>query len=551
MTIAGLLIAGAGLLLLLAGRLHVMLHLFQLEHYEPARLRLWVRRRRDRLKPIELGSLFLAGSALAVAARLDSAEAVLACGAVIAGCATGAGLRTLHRPQVKPLIFTARARRLYAVALAFPALALLALGLLARPDLIAAGGTLIGLAAHVAAPELLAAAAGLLRPVQAIDNRRFVRLARRRLARIDPLVIAVTGSYGKTTTKACLAEVAELRGAACPTPASFNTYLGIVRAINEGLEPRHKSFIVEMGAYRRGDIAELCQLVQPRLGVLTAIGAAHLERFASLDETERVKGELAVALPAEGALITRADDLRCRRAAGRASCRVVLFSPAPHPESQLWATNVELGDGGTRFVLQRRLGAEVETAPVSARLLGTHNVANLLAAAAVGGELGLPLSAIAPALGRVKPPAHRLSPIVNAAAGVIVIDDAYNANPEGAAAALDVLAAHPAERRLLVTPGMVELGQEQDAANRRFGAKAAGVCDMIILVGREQTAAIRIGLEDVGFPEEGLRVVADVIEAQALLAQMTRRGDVVLFENDLPDLYQGQNGSDVQTGPRR
>ena len=120
-----------------------------------------------------------------------------------------------------------------------------------------------------------------------------------------------------------------------------------------------------------------------------------------------------------------------------------------------------------------------------------------------------------------------------------MIDDAYNSNPEGAAAALDVLASHPAERRLLVTPGMVELGERQEAENRLFGQRAAQVCDIVVLVGPAQTEPVRAGLEDEGFAQDGLHVVADAGEAQALLARTTRRGDVVLFENDLPDLYKG------------
>jgi UDP-N-acetylmuramoyl-tripeptide--D-alanyl-D-alanine ligase len=194
---------------------------------------------------------------------------------------------------------------------------------------------------------------------------------------------------------------------------------------------------------------------------------------------------------------------------------------------------VELRDGRTTFTLHAREG-EVS---VGARLRGEHTVANLVAAAAAGLELGLPLDAIARALARVRPPAHRLAPIVNKAAGVVVIDDAYNSNPEGAAAALDVLASHPAGRRLLVTPGMVELGERERDENQRFGARAAEVCDLVVLVGRDQTDPIRAGLATAGFPEGQLHVVADAAEAQALLARTTRKGDVVLFENDLPDLY--------------
>ena len=149
----------------------------------------------------------------------------------------------------------------------------------------------------------------------------------------------------------------------------------------------------------------------------------------------------------------------------------------------------------------------------------------------------LPLDAIGRALAQVSPPAHRLAPILNRQAGIVVIDDAYNSNPVGAAAALEVLASHEAERRLLVTPGMVELGERELEENERFGKHAAAVCDLVVLVGEERSRPILAGLDAASFPDDRIHVVANTSEAQALLAKTTRRGDVVLFENDLPDLY--------------
>jgi UDP-N-acetylmuramoyl-tripeptide--D-alanyl-D-alanine ligase len=530
-------------LVLLAGATHLLLHVFQQEHYEPRRLRLWVAQHaRARLAAPEAGLILVAGGACALA--LASTELL---GIVLAIALTGIAARAARvvwtREQIKPLVFTPRARRLFGVQLALAAIVLAAV-------VAATGGQDWGPAATgfagalllLAAPYLLADVANtLLRPVQRADNRRFVRRAQQRLAQVRPLVVGITGSYGKTTTKACAAAVLDLLGEAYPTPASFNSQLGVVRAINEGLEPRHRSFVVEMGAYRRGDVRELCELVHPQVGILTAIGPAHLERFGSLDVTEQAKGELAESLPAEGLFVTRADDERCLRVARtRTRARTLLFAPAPHPEADVWAEDVRLRDGRTHFTLVARTGgatgAGVERAEVRARLLGEHNVANLLAAAAAGLGQGLALNDVARALGRVAPPEHRLAPIVNRAAGVVVIDDSYNANPEGAAAALRVLAAHPATRRLLVTPGMVELGERERAENRRLGELAARVADLAILIGPrgEDVAA---GMRDAGVPQERILRFPTGPAAHAKLAEVTRAGDVILFENDLPDVY--------------
>jgi UDP-N-acetylmuramoyl-tripeptide--D-alanyl-D-alanine ligase len=277
--------------------------------------------------------------------------------------------------------------------------------------------------------------------------------------------------------------------------------------------------------------------VHPKIGVLTAIGPAQLERFGSLDVTERAKGELAEALPEDGLFVTRADDQRTRRvAADRARSRVVLFTPEPHPDADVWADDVRIADGRMEFRLCARAASADDAPLVRARLLGEHNIANLLAAAAVGFDVGLTPPQIARALSQVRPPDHRLAPIVNSAAGVIVIDDSYNANPIGAAAALEVLRAHPAKRRILVTPGMVELGSEEDAANRQLGVLAAGACDYCILSGA-RAQAIRDGLLSAGFPEQQIVMTVDGPTAHAKVAEMTRRGDVILFENDLPDVY--------------
>jgi UDP-N-acetylmuramoyl-tripeptide--D-alanyl-D-alanine ligase len=538
-----LVLGAATTLALLAGRLHLFLHLLQLEHYELRRLRVWVARRGERLAPRDL--VLGAGTAALLVAAFAVDLPALAAAIAAAGLALAAirARAVLARDQVKPLLFTPRATRLYTTAVALSVLALavpVVLAALTAPTFGAI--VLVGIAAALLllTPELLGLANLAMRPVQHADNARFERRARRRLREVAPLVIGITGSYGKTTTKGCVAQVANLAGPTLPTPASFNSYLGVIRTINENLRPDHRTFVVEMGAYRRGDIAELCRLVEPRIGILTAIGPAHLERFGTLEQTTLAKGELAEELPADGVFITRADDARCRAAAERAPCPVRLFSPDPHPEATAWAENARLDEGRSRFDLCLREEGETTRHPVSARLLGRHNIANLLAAALAGVELGLAPEQIARALGRVTPPEHRLSPIVNRAAGIVVIDDAYNANPAGAEAALEVLAAHPGKRRVLVTPGMVELGDQEEAENERFGAAAAAVCDLVVLVGEKQSEPIRRGLEAAGFAPDALHTVADSGGAERLLAEASRAGDVILFENDLPDLYRGQ-----------
>lgn len=524
----------------IAGRQHRLLHLLQIEHYESARLRLWLRRRSEVFQPLELlslAALYGAGAANVWVGHGWVGGVLLIVTAPIAAI----GIREWTQEATKPLVFTARARRLLAGAVAPSALlalvaiagAALQLGALGISILLGAGLLLLALA-----PYVLVAANYALRPVEAAVNRSFVRSAKRTLAEVDPLVVGITGSYGKTSTKFCVGAVLGADRPTLITPASFNSYLGVVRTINEHLRPEHRAFVAEMGMFRRGDIAELCELTRPKLGVITAIGPMHLERLGSIEAIEAAKAELMEALPADGRLITNADDLRCVAIAGRAHVPVTLFG-VESPDAQVRALNVSFVGGRTELDIQ--LG-EAEQIHVSAQLLGRHNVYNMLAAAAVGDRLGVPGATIAAALAAVQAPEHRLSPIHNAAAGVVVIDDAYNSNPEGAAAALEVLREHDARRRLLVTPGMVELGELEDQLNHRFGEQAAAVCDLVVLVGGKRTKPIYEGLIAAGMASQDVHVVADLGEATGLLGQIRQRGDVILFENDLPDTY-AQNGA--------
>jgi UDP-N-acetylmuramoyl-tripeptide--D-alanyl-D-alanine ligase len=569
----------------LGGRQHRLLHLLQLEHYESARLMLWLRRRRELFAPRELVPIaVLYAAAIALAAIGASGSGWVSGGLLLLSTPIAAlGMSDWRRVAVKPLVFTDRAQRLLVAAL----LPLLLLALVAI-SLVGAGLTLAGLivvlvaafALLALAPWTLLGANLALRPVQKAINRHYERQARHLLEDWAPLTIGITGSYGKTTTKFCVGSVLSVDRPTLVTPDSYNSFLGVIRTINEQLEWRHRAFVVEMGMFRRGDIAELCELVHPKIGVITAIGPMHLERLGSIEQIAAAKGELLDALPEDGHFITNAEDSRCLELAVRATVPVTLFgvqdssdvghgvltpagtpdsspealdaaastaarapdgtpnpSPKTTPEVQVIARDIRLADGRTEFNLQLD-GPRSPLIRVSAGLLGRHNVSNLLAAAAVGHVLGIEPARIAEGLAKVEAPPHRLQSIHNRRAGIVVIDDAYNSNPDGAAAALEVLREHPAKRRLLVTPGMVELGELEAELNRTFGERAGAVCDIAILVGPLRTEPIREGLAAAGMDSESIHVVRDIAEATTLLGRLTRAGDVVLFENDLPDTYE-------------
>jgi len=515
-----------------------LLHILQLEEYDLARFWRWLRAAPERAVPrAQLhGALALAALGTAIALT-RTADLVVLTGPVALGAAAYAWHGRPRPSAKKPLVYTPKALLLAALAsaLAGATVALGAWSALQPPE--PRFSLFVGaLALAGVLPALyLTLAALLLYPFQAAVKWLLVQHAARRLrARPELLVVGITGSYGKTSTKEILATLLSTRYRVCKTAGSVNTPVGIARTVLRALRPEHQVFVVEMGAYVRGNIRDLARLARPRIGILTAIGEQHLERFGSVENIAATKYELIEALPPDGLAVFNGDDPRCRALAAQTrhvAVRTYRLEP-PDGQADLWATAIRSGPQGTTFTLHTAGGGAIH---VTTPLLGRHNVANILAAATVALELGLSLEELAGAIAQLQPVPHRLQ-LIPGQGGVTVIDDAYNANPAGVRAALAVLAEFPG-RKFLVTPGLVELGPLEAERHAELGRAAAAVCDYIILVGRRRTAPIAAGARAAGFPAERLLTVASLQEATAQLGRLVAPGDVVLFENDLPDQY--------------
>lgn len=428
-------------------------------------------------------------------------------------------------PAKKPLLFTARIKRLWLVLLvvSLAVSALLVFGLKALTPV---------LLLPLFAPVFLALAALVALPWELLINHLYLLDAKKRLDAMPDLIkIGITGSYGKTSAKFMLETILSEQYRVLVTPGSFNTSMGVTRTIRERLAPDHQVFIAEMGARHRGDIRLLCKLVRPQYGIITSVGPQHLETFRTQENVCNEKFELARAIPDDGAVVFAADDGLCEGLFERATAPKHLAGGRTYGLG-LSAKDVEVGPWGSRFVLT---DGEREVL-CQTRLLGTHSISNLLVACTMARVLGLSAEVIARGVSKLRPVEHRLE-LLETAGRFTVIDDAYNANPRGAAAALDVLKAFPG-RRIIVTPGFIELGAEEAQYNRAFGEQMATSVDIAILVGRRHTAPIAEGLLAAGFPEENLHIVGSLDEATALLASIRQPGDVELYENDLPDNYQ-------------
>jgi UDP-N-acetylmuramoyl-tripeptide--D-alanyl-D-alanine ligase len=520
------------------------LHMLQLDSYLNTRLLKWLwTMPRERLIDRHSGLCLVALLGVQVAFHLG--EITHGASLVLAGwCIAGSLLFWRRKEPVakKALVYTPRAIRILVLALLLCLAVLSVGGFFILKHVVSLGidsaATLVLMAAFVTvqgAPLLVILANLLLAPLQYTINARYLSAAKKRLRQYAPTVIGITGSYGKTSTKYFLHTILSERYNALKTPQSFNTLMGVCRVVNDELQPQHQVFIVEMGAYQRGSIRKLADFVHPQIGILTAIGPQHLERFKTLDNIEAAKYELIAALPATGVAVFNNDDPRCRQLADRTEkLKIWRYGlESTQPGLHVWAEEMHQNAQGLAFTLVDSHGNRVPTHTI---LLGRHNVLNLLGASCIALEMGLTLEEVARAIPKIQPAPHRLQ-LLYGAGGVVVIDDSYNANPIGAAEALEALRTFKTGRRVLVTPGMVELGAIAAEQNEAFGVRAAQVCDYVLLVGPRQTQAIMKGLEREHFPRERIRVVRDLAEATSELQRLVQAGDVVLFENDLPDLY--------------
>ncbi|HEX9038848.1 MAG TPA: UDP-N-acetylmuramoyl-tripeptide--D-alanyl-D-alanine ligase [Ktedonobacterales bacterium] len=445
-------------------------------------------------------------------------------------------------PAKKPLIYTARMRRILGVALAVSAIlaTILVVVQLALPMPQALVGSI---AILVASPYLvlyiLIAANWLLRPVEARIQAGYVSRARAKYTRIAPLTIGVAGSYGKTSTKHILAALLRPAMETLPTPKSYNTLMGITRTINENLEPRHKAFVVEMDAYAPGEIAAMCRLVDLTIAVVTSVGPQHLERFGTIDRISDAMFELIAAMPKGApAVIYGGEALSAAladrsAAAGYRAVRYGLEFEDAGPLDVI-ASDIQVDERATRFTW--RWPAEGLEQHVAIPLLGQHNILNVSAALAVIHLLDLPVDEAARDALKLEAAPHRLQ-LIHTPGGMTIIDDSYNANPVGVRNGLDALKQVPGRHKILVTPGMVELGPVEEEENRRYGEHAATICDYVILVGAKQTEPIAAGLRASGFSDDRVRVMETLEQVTAALTELAGPGDVALFANDLPDTY--------------
>jgi UDP-N-acetylmuramoyl-tripeptide--D-alanyl-D-alanine ligase len=462
----------------------------------------------------QLGAL-IALAGLVVASKWPAAA--FATAAVVALGPLGLGVKG----RTSPLRWTRRLKTLAAVWVVLRVAIVLA-------------GVLSGFAASICAagavvvPALVDMACVITGPLETRLAEGYVRRASERLRRVQPKVVAITGSFGKTSTKGYVAHLLSGSMAVVASPASFNNRAGLARAVNEHLAQGTDVFVAEMGTYGRGEIAALCSWMRPDVAVITAIGPVHLERFGSEDEIVLAKSEILADAPCcvividDPRLASLAEDARAR---GKRVWRV--STSVDRADAEV----VVAGDAdGWRVAAGEKL--------VAAGVATSAQAANVGCAVAVALELGVAQSEIARLLGSLPVAAHRLERR-EARSGFVVLDDTYNSNPAGARSALAALSqfAEDGKRRVVVTPGMVELGARQASENAAFAREVAGEATDLVVVGRTNRRALVAGFTRARSNSASLLEFNRRKQAASWVREHLGPGDVVLYENDLPDHY--------------
>ena len=432
---------------------------------------------------------------------------------------------------IKPIVYTQRVKRMYvSSAILFVVLFVVSL-FIKNPITLAIYIASISFIALGLSPLVAVLVVGVLnRPIEKMISNHFVNDAKR-ILKSNPFlkIIGVTGSYGKTGTKFILGRILSEKYNTLVTPESFNTPMGVVRTVREKLKNTHEVFVVEMGAKNVGDIDELCRLANPECGIITAVGAQHLNTFKTLDNITATKFELYDWVSKKGGFcLVNGESQPIKQILPKDNA--ISYGMGEHCDIK--AEDVCYNSSGVSFTLT----LDGQKLKLSTRLLGAHNVLNIMSAVIMAYKLGVSPKDIEYAVSSLKPVEHRLE-LKSFVGESLIIDDAYNANPEGCLEAVRVLSSFEGYKKIIITPGLVELGEKEYEANYNLGKAAGETCDVIYFVGKKRSIPLAEGVGATAFDKANMHVADSFAEAFEGAKSHTGEKCVILFENDLPDNY--------------
>ncbi len=371
----------------------------------------------------------------------------------------------------------------------------------------------------------------LNKPINHLINLYYINDAKKILSKMPNLkIIAITGSYGKTSTKNYLGSLLSTKYNTLITPGNFNTRLGITRTIREHLKPTDEIFVCEIGIDRVGQIEKTIKLINPDIAVITAIGPQHLETFKTEENIIKSKMKLMECIKENGVSFLNLDNNYINNYP-KDNNQVIGYGLKNNINNKLKISNINYSEAGLNFTLTK----DKEKYQVNSQLLGEHNLINLYGAITIADYFNIPIKNIINEVNKIKNAEHRLNLIKGDK--ISIIDDSYNSNPVGAKNALKVLKEFKGTR-ILITPGMVELGSKQDSENYQLGALAASCADYIYLINEKQTASIYKALIDQKYDPKKIKIYDKFNSAMEDAKKIkTNNHKYILIENDLPDSF--------------
>lgn len=435
----------------------------------------------------------------------------------------------VQRKSIKKLVFTGRIKRLYSAYILLLAL-LISLSVILKSSIASRTIAAITILLSLISPVCIFIIWTITNPVEKAFAQYYINDAKRILKAHKGLkVIGITGSYGKTTSKFILTRILSEKFNVVCTPHSFNTPMGVVRTVRGDLKPQTEIFVCEMGAKNIGDIKEICDIADPQIGFITSVGAQHLETFKSVDNVFKTKFELSDAVKGKnGKVFVNGDSKEIINRINKSD--FIIYGTDTNFNYK--AENITYGRYGSQFDV--KLGQK--TVRFNTKLLGMHSILNITGAAAIAHELGVKNEDIKFAVASLKPTEHRLE-LKSSVNGSLLIDDAYNANPEGCIEAVRVLGSFEGMKKVIITPGLIELGDKEYECNYNLGLEAAKYCDIMIFVGNNRAKPMVAAAKDSNFPEDKVFVAGSFMEAMSIYTKYADKNSVVLLENDLPDNY--------------
>lgn len=501
------------------------IHMFQQNRYEIGRFRQWQKQNVTQTYPLYIMVSWLIIALISL--FLSQYDFKLFVIIIVLGLQTLNILnKNKYKTIIKPLVYTSRVKRqIFTYIIIYLAFIFICFRIMPDYYLL----ILLLFAFDIYQMHVISIVSLINFPLENLFKQRFMKKAQSKLLKNKlTTTIGITGSYGKTSSKNIINDVLSKKFYCLATPASYNTPLGISITINDSLLPIHEMFICEMGADKIGEITELFNFVKPNVGVVTSIGEQHLMTFKSLENIIHEKMQMVELMDKDGLVVLNKDEQYIREYKITSKAKQIWYGI--DNQADIMASNIQYSKDGSKFDVI----VEKETHHFETRLLGLHNIYNILSAIAIGRHFNVSIKDLQIAIKQLSFVPHRLE--LKKQNDYTIIDNAFNSNPVSSKMSLDVLSRMP-NKRICITPGMIDLGVKQDYYNKEFGKYFIDRCDYVILVGRRQTKAIYEGLEESGFNMKNVQVVNKIYDAYSLLSTIKEPDCYVLLENDLPDAF--------------